>query len=128
MDECRAVRVAIAEANPILQRQLERLLDRRGRLDTVLVTSSGQECVDFVFQTEPDLVILGLDLYEMDGFEVLRLLKRSSNPPKCLVVSQYVWLMASRAYAGADYCLALPFTEGALLKHVDALSADLAIC
>lgn len=129
MDECQSIRVAIAEANPVLRQQLERLLDRHGFIDTVLATGSGRECVIAAPKLEADMVILGLDLYEMDGLEVIRQLKRSSSPPKCLVVSQYVWLMASCACSvGADYCMAIPFTEGAFLKRVDALTADLAAC
>lgn len=122
----RKTKVMVAMSDPAVREWLHGLLIEAGRFEVVGTTDNGRVCVSMAARHGAELVILGLDLYEMDGLEVLRQLKKLSSPPKCLVLSQYLAVLTEEApRAGADHCLVLPCKGGAVLRCADALSPSL---
>lgn len=119
-------KVIVAMSDPAMREWLHGLLIEARRFEVVGTTDNGRACVTMAAQHKADLAILGLDLYEMDGLEALRQLKKLPSPPKCLILSQYLGVLAEEApRAGADHCLVLPCKGGAVLRHADALSPSL---
>lgn len=119
-------KVIIAMSDPTIREWLHGLLIEARRFEVVGTTDNGHVCVAMAAQHGVALVILGLDLYEMDGLETLRQLKQISSPSKCLVLSQYLTVLTEEApRAGADQCLVLPCKGQAVLRHADALSPSL---
>ncbi len=93
-----------------------------GCFDIVCATDDGVECLKAVGRLWPEVIILGVELRRMDGIEVVRRIKKEYQaPPKCLVFSQYTALNEYLAQAGADSCVSLPCTRGALQRHLEGL-------
>lgn len=121
-------KVIIAMSDQMIREWLHGLLIESGRFEVVGTTNNGRIWISKAARHTPELVILGLDLYEKDGLETLRLLKQLSNPPKCLVLSQYLAVLAEEApRAGADHCVALPCKGSVVLRCADALSPSLTV-
>ncbi len=90
---------------------------------TVLSSSdNGLECLSAVARLQPDLVILGPGLRELDVVRTIRQIKREDQAPKCLVLGQFVLHLPEQAVlAGADCCIIVPCTKRELLRHIEKL-------
>jgi len=64
-------RVVIAEDEAIIRLDLKELLEEEG-YDVVGETGRGDEAIELVRQTEPDLVILDIKMPGMDGLSAAR--------------------------------------------------------
>ena len=94
----------------------------------VVGASSGEEALDSVMDHRPDLIFLDLMMPNIDGWEVLQLLK--SNPetesiPVCLLTAKGD--IRNKMYAlqqgAADY-ITKPFRREELLKKVESITAN----
>ncbi|MGL4308961.1 MAG: response regulator [Paracoccaceae bacterium] len=56
------IRVAIADDHPLFRDGVSRTLEESGRFEIVGTAASGQEAVDIVRQTRPDIVLLDLSM------------------------------------------------------------------
>jgi two-component system cell cycle response regulator DivK len=68
--------ILIAEDNAVNRELLRELLETRGH--TVLEACNGQEALDILEQTKPDLLLLDIGMPVLDGFAVIR--KIRENP------------------------------------------------
>jgi two-component system, cell cycle response regulator len=66
-------RIVVADADPFNLRLLQEVCGAEGR--QVLGATTGEEVLDVVAREAPDLIVLDAALPQMDGFEVLRVLK-----------------------------------------------------
>ena len=88
----------------------------------VVVSSDGQSALDQFEDTDPDVVILDIGIPKLDGIQVCRHLRATSDVPVILVSSKnrdedvIIGLEA-----GADDYLTKPFSAGVLLARVDAV-------
>lgn len=70
------VSVMIVDDDFIVRKDLKQIVEKEG-MDAV-VAEGGRQCIDYVLKKCPDVLVLDLMMPEMDGFEVIRLLR--SNP------------------------------------------------
>jgi len=101
-------RVMLVEDHTILRHGLRSLLTTSGNMEIVGEAGDGQAAIRRILDTEPDLVLLDLNMPKMDGFSVLTEVKRQLPKTKILALTMY----DDDAYvldafkAGADgYCL-----------------------
>ena len=74
-----------------------------------------------IMQT-PDVVVLDLGLPDIDGMEVIRRIRQSSQVPIIVVSARGQGLDEAAALsAGANDYLSKPFTTGELLRRIDAI-------
>lgn len=120
------VKVLVADDDPAIQELIRLNLEVQGY--EVVIASNGVETVRKALSERPDLIILDILMPEMDGYEVMRLLKNSeetSNIP-IIVLTAY----ASDAGAlvswmeGAEGYLAKPFNPDELLMLVERVLAS----
>lgn len=99
-----AVRVFIVEDHPIVLEGYVLLLHTVSDLELVGTAETGEEALDRVAETAPDVVAVDLQLPGMSGLEVVRHLRERGAKPSILVVSAHEEaLYAERALeAGAD--------------------------
>jgi class 3 adenylate cyclase len=116
-------RILVVDDNPHNTRILESLLSKQGH--EIVVAHNGQEALDHVAQTPPDLVVLDVVMPDMDGFAVTQVLRSSEatlNIPILMVTALNDLKEKVKGFeAGADDFLSKPFNSVELLARVKSL-------
>jgi two-component system KDP operon response regulator KdpE len=110
----------VVDDEPAIRRLLRITLEAEGY--AVLEARSGREAVDQVAAHRPELIILDLGLPDLDGFEVLRLLRERVQTP--IIVESVREQEADKMRAldsGADDYLTKPFGTGEFLARIRAV-------
>lgn len=119
-------KILVADDDPAIRELIRLNLEIQGY--QVIIASNGVETVRKALSERPNLIILDILMPEIDGYEVMRLLKNSeetSNIP-IIVLTAY----ASDAGAliswveGAEGYLAKPFNPDELLMLVERVLAS----
>ncbi len=105
-------RLLIIDDHPLFRRGVMQLVQMAGQFEVVGEASSGQEGIDMAKRLEPDMVLLDLNMKDMSGLDVLKVLKSWDNDPRVvmLTVSDQTEDLIGALRAGAD---------GYLLKEMD---------
>jgi len=112
--------IMIVEDEPAVARGVQVALEREGY--DVSVKPSGEDALESFSDTAPDLVVLDVRLPGMDGFEVLRQLRRETRAPVLFLtaradeVDKVVGLEI-----GADDYVAKPFNPRELVARMRAV-------
>jgi len=110
----------LIEDDPAMVRFIRRNLELEDF--KVVVSGDGERALDQFEDEEPDLVLLDLGIPNLDGLEVCRHLRTSSNVPVIIVTSRGRDCDVIEGLdAGADDYLCKPFSAGVLLSRVNAV-------
>ncbi|EPX56614.1 DNA-binding response regulator, LuxR family [Cystobacter fuscus DSM 2262] len=82
-------RVFIVEDQPTLLRNLLKVLGTFSELELVGSAQQGEEAVEAVVRTRPELVLLDLELPDVHGIEVTRRLKRRAPEVEVLILTSF---------------------------------------
>lgn len=87
----------------------------------VVLAHSGQEGLEKIRDTCPDIVLLDIMMPGMDGFEVLRILRQRYNIPVIMLTAKKeVTSTIDSFHLGADDYVRKPFRKGELLARIRA--------
>jgi two-component system nitrate/nitrite response regulator NarL len=105
-------RLLIIDDHPLFRRGVMQLVQMAGDFDVVGEASSGQEGIEKAKGLAPDMVLLDLNMKDMSGLDVLKVLKSWDNDPRVvmLTVSDQAEDLIAALRLGAD---------GYLLKEMD---------
>ena len=115
-----AHRILIVDDEPELRSMLRQYLSREGF--AVGEAATGSAALDAVSGSEPDLVLLDVGLPDIDGFEVLRPLRMTSNIPVIMPtarddeIDRVVGLSV-----GADDYVVKPFSPRELVARIQSV-------
>jgi DNA-binding NarL/FixJ family response regulator len=82
-------RVLLVEDHPLMVEAVKLALGRSADFEIVGIADSGSEAVALAARLQADLVLLDLGLPEVDGFEVLRSLRRSGSDTTVITFSAH---------------------------------------
>jgi CheY-like chemotaxis protein len=91
-EEGRALRILVAEDNPVNQRLIVRLLQKLGHLPQL--TGNGREAVALAQSSRFDLVIMDVQMPEMDGFAATAAIREGEK-----ISGEHVPIIAMTAHA-----------------------------
>ncbi|MGH9661158.1 MAG: ATP-binding response regulator, partial [Bryobacteraceae bacterium] len=97
-----SARILVAEDNPINQRLIRRILERRGH--TVTLAANGNEALEALASQAVDLVLMDVQMPEMDGLEATRTIRGRES-----AVGRHMPILGLSAHAldsQRDKCLA----------------------
>lgn len=110
----------VVEDDPAMVRFVRRNLELEDF--QVVVSGDGERALDQFEDETPDLVILDVGIPRLDGMEVCRHLRASSDVPVIIVTSRGRDCDVIEGLdAGADDYLCKPFSAGVLLARVNAV-------
>ena len=136
MSRTRALRVLIADDEPLARQRLADLLERENGVELVDAARNGDEAVDLIRSLEPDLVFLDVQMPGRSGLDVVRAVGADAMPATIFVTAYDQHALKAFELAAVDY-LVKPFDDerfaGALkrarrlveLKQVGKLSGQL---
>jgi CheY-like chemotaxis protein len=114
--------IIVVEDNNDVRRHVGAFLDGSGA--KVVVAGNGQEGLEVIKNTPPDLVLSDIKMPGMDGFELLdkiRALGRDAGGSVPVIAMTSFVMQGERAYilnAGFQACLPKPFTPDRLLETI----------
>lgn len=112
--------MALIEDDPRIREALVRALTQRGH--SVRSATRGLQGLDDVIAGRPDLVVLDLGLPDVDGFEVLRMLRAVSDVPVIVATARDDDADIVRTLeAGADDYVVKPFSAEQLDARIRAV-------
>jgi DNA-binding response OmpR family regulator len=116
------MRILVVDDNRDIVELVQRVLRIEGH--EVVIARDGLEALQQDLATQPDLVVLDVNLPVYDGWEVCRRIKARRAVPVLLLTvrSERTDLEHSRD-AGADAHLLKPFDIAAFLEHIAKFSA-----
>jgi len=82
-------RIVIADDHQAVRRSLKMLLGHMPDCEVVAEATNGQEAVERVEETHPDVVLMDLSMPLMNGIEAARQIRTKAPATKILIVSQY---------------------------------------
>lgn len=114
----------IVEDDPSTQQAVLAMLEELGHEDAS-VARDGIEAIESLREAAPDLMMLDLMMPRMDGFELLRELRKGSvpRPGHIIVMSAHANAddQASVKVLGADQFISKPFTLEQLEQALDSI-------
>jgi len=113
----------VADDDPAILELVRINLEARGY--QVLTVDNGADAIRIAIREKPDLLILDVLMPEVDGYEVMRVLKESPETAHIPIVVLTVYASDAGAMVswmqGAESYLAKPFNPEELLMVVDRL-------
>ncbi len=82
------IRTLIVDDEPLAREGIRVLLERDQEIEIIGACSNGVEAVEMIQEQKPDLLFLDVQMPEMDGFEVLEMIK-SIHMPVVIFVTAY---------------------------------------
>ena len=79
--------VMLVDDHPAMLMALKSMLSNQMPFEVVAQAQSGEECLALIKETQPDLVILDLDMPRTDGFDVIRRIGISYPNVRMLILS-----------------------------------------
>ncbi len=116
-------RVLVVDDQPANVRLLEAILTPRGY--DVPTAASGEEALDAIAESEPDLVLLDIVMPGMDGYEVCRRIREQAQTaylPVVMITASGDEQKVMALEAGADDFLTKPIDKSELLARVASLA------
>jgi CheY-like chemotaxis protein len=117
------IRILVAEDNAVNRELLRELLEARGY--TVLEACDGQEALQMIGQTKPELLLLDIGMPVLDGFGVIRKIRENPRLATLPVVAVTAYAMRGDRErilkSGFDGYLSKPLSPSSLTAELDRL-------
>lgn len=83
------IRVLIADDHPIFRAGLRAVLDRHSTLQIVAEAGDGDEALDLVNRTHPDIALVDIDMPRSDGIRFATAVRDAALPVKVVILSAH---------------------------------------
>ncbi|MGF1450863.1 MAG: response regulator [Opitutales bacterium] len=119
-------RILVIDDNELFARTVQRMLQRKGV--EVEVAFDGEQGLSMATALRFDLVILDLVMPKLDGFELIRRLRKEAHCPRLIAMSGNVSVqgpvsLQSALEVGAHAVLEKPFSQEKLFEQVFKIMA-----
>jgi two-component system, NarL family, nitrate/nitrite response regulator NarL len=81
--------VLVADDHPMYREGVVSVLRRRAEIDAVAEAGSGREALAAIARAEPDVALLDIQMADLDGVQVARVIERESRSTRTLFLSAY---------------------------------------
>jgi two-component system nitrate/nitrite response regulator NarL len=79
----------IADDHPMYREGVAGALRRRAEIESVMEAGSGREALEVIARAEPDVALLDVQMADLDGVQVARVIERESRSTRTLFLSAY---------------------------------------
>lgn len=119
------ISILIADDNQEFSRTLSSYINHQEDMEVIAMAKDGNEAIDMITNTNPDVALLDVIMPHLDGLGVLERLNtmRLENPPICIMLSAVGQdkITQKAITLGAQYYVVKPFDIGVLVKRIKEL-------
>ena len=117
-----AINIMITDDHSMIREGLKNLLELDGDIKVIAEAENGEECLDKLKTFRPDVLLLDINMPQMNGFEVLEIMKRSqciAETPVIMISSEDAVDTMRKAYElGITDYITRPFDSVIVKKRV----------
>ena len=84
-----AVNIVIADDHKMVREGLKCLLELDKAYNVVGEAGDGYECLDVVSKTNPDIIIMDINMPNLDGLQTLKIMRQENINKKVIMVTLY---------------------------------------
>jgi two-component system LytT family response regulator len=124
------MRALVVDDDSVERAALARLCEARSEFADLRTAESGSEALQVIRANRPELVLLGCELNDMTGFDVLRSLSKTDRPAAIMVAADERHAVEAAELAAIDYLtkpVCVERFEAALLRvnmHIRQVTGD----
>lgn len=120
------VKVCVADDNRELVGLLTEYIHAQEDMEVVGSAYNGQECLDIIENTDPDILVLDIIMPHLDGLAVLSKLQEKQSRPKVIMLTAFGQedVTKKAVQLGASYFVLKPFDMETLIKHIRDLKGQ----
>ncbi len=116
------MKILVVDDDPVILEALTVGFQLQWQEATVIAAAQGEEGLDAFYEHEPNVVVLDVALPELNGFEVLREIRRVSDVPVIMLTARGEETDQVRGLElGADDYVVKPFSHLALVARIRAV-------
>ena len=117
------IRIMLTDSDEEARGMLQDALERTGRFLVTASTGDGNQALQLIEETKPDILVLDLILPGLDGLGILRRLDKDKRP-LVLAISNFAThdMAAEAGQLGASIFVSKPYNEEALVENLLSLS------
>lgn len=121
------IKILLADVHPFLRSCLRLLIDSHADMKVIGEADNGRNVLEQVNKLQPDVLLLDLAMPELDGINVIKMLRKSGNMVKILVLTMHdeQEYLERVIQAGVDGYL---FKKTANIKLIAALRDTAKVC
>lgn len=104
----KTIRVLICEDHPGIRRRLRELLSSEEDIFVIGEASNGYEALQYVEQLLPDVLLLDIEMPQMNGLLVSKVLRANQSQVKVIILSAYndpEWINSALEYGAGGYLI-----------------------
>ena len=90
-----AIKILIADDHALLRQGIKRVLNFEDDLEVVGEASEGQEALSRTLVLQPDILLIDLNMPGLNGIEVLRRIRKTSDMPNNLFLTPWSHVLIS---------------------------------
>ncbi len=91
------IRIMIVDDHKMVCEGLTRLMEFDKEVEVVETANDGYDCLNKIRRAKPDLILLDMNMPELNGIELLKMLNQRKNRPKILVLTVHSEIEIGRA-------------------------------
>lgn len=122
------MKLLIAEDEDMIRSGMEKYIRlHTDRFEKIYLARNGQEALDIIFQYEPELMLLDVQMPVLTGIEVMQEARRAKRLPKTIILSGYEefkYAQQALRLGAVDYLLK-PSRSSDILKRLEELADEI---
>jgi len=120
------IRIVIAEDHRLIREGLRLILGSEGNFEIVGEAANGLQAIDVISDLKPDVVLLDITMPELDGIQVIPIIKQKSPGTKALMLtaSEDEAMIFKALKAGAKGYLSKNTSTSSLIKAIKVVHKD----
>ena len=83
------IKLLIVDDHPLVRHGLRRILERENEIEVVGEAGDGQDAIDVTSQTQPDVILMDINLPTMNGLQAMRAIKHSTPRVAVVMLTAY---------------------------------------